>query len=352
MIKSENQIEQPHQQHLYEIYFKVFVFLPAIPQVKGEILQEVSFELLLNVLKLPFVFDNKMPNNETESETGCVENLNHIKLPPFWSSKPELWFKQIESQFFIHKINSDKSKYHLTVANLPIDIFSEVIDVINNPPNSNMYESLKGIIINRLTLSEEARLDKLISRSELGDKRPSNFFRELLQISGDKIIDEKLLIKLWRRRLPAVIDIALTASGKDDVTELLKLSDKIWESQNSKMNINEIQGPSTQTDNTFLVKFMTDFNNSCQTLLKTILDKQIKLENEVSSIKQENLSSHRRNDNQCHSCRHRSKSRNRYNNDSDKLLCSYHKRFKLKAFKCNGPPCLLYDSFKNKSKNE
>ena len=39
-----------------------------------------------------------------------VGNISKIKLPPFWHSKPEIWFTQVEAQFTISHITSDKSK--------------------------------------------------------------------------------------------------------------------------------------------------------------------------------------------------------------------------------------------------
>lgn len=283
-------------------------------------------------------------------EGNEINNIQHVKLPQFWVNKPELWFTQVESQFFIHKVLSDKAKYHLTVANLPIEIFTDVVDVIKNPPEVDLYENLKKNIINRLTLSEESRLEKLLSNSELGDRKPSNFYRELLQVSGDVTVDKNLLIKLWRRRLPQMIDIALTTSGKNDIAELLILADKVWESQNIN-HLNTIA--EVRTDS--LSRIMSEFSVNCQNIFKNISDSQNSLRKEIAILREEVLASKKDYSQQCHSCRQRSSSRGRKNNQhsDDDVICYYHRKYKKNAFKCSGKNCLLNDEFiRNKSKNE
>lgn len=286
-----------------------------------------------------------------------IENINTVRLPNFWSSKPELWFKQVESQFFINKINSDKSKYHLVISSLPIDIFSIAIDVINNPPEIDLYSNLKKTIISRLTLSEESRLEKLISNSSLGDKKPSIFYRDLLQIAGENIFDDNLIIKLWRRRLPPVIDIAISASGKDQISDLLLLSDKIWETQQNNhftesRTINSISQSNLETSGlTSLIEKMTDLTQSCQNMLKISNDNFSTIIDKIDSIQHRGHFSRNHHFSNSDN-KYRQRSRSRSNNNMQ--YCFYHRRFKKDAFKCSGPPCPMFKEFKDKniSKNE
>ena len=76
-------------------------------------------------------------------------------------------------------------------------------------------------MIDRLSLSEEKCLDDLLSESEIGDQKPSDFFRGMMVTAGgSQVVSQELLIKLWKRRLPNTISIALLASGKSDVNKL------------------------------------------------------------------------------------------------------------------------------------
>lgn len=291
------------------------------------------------------------------TENSNIDDIKHIRLTPFHVINPDLWFLQAESQFMINKITSDKNKFHLVLSNLPMEIFSNVTDIASDPPKANMYETLKKTIIQRLSLSNEKRLEKLISNSEIADGKPSFFYRELERLAGDnQIINQDLLLRLWKRRLPKHIIIAITASGKVDKTELLDLADNIWEnSQSSCNNIYSMGNASAgNLSSSAIDKSIANLTETFQKMFSKVFEKQNLLEAELNSIKNDNWHK-RRDDNQCSSCRARSSSRNRFNDrKSNKPLCNYHYRFGEKAKKCAGSSCLMFKYFNSHqdSKNE
>lgn len=210
-----------------------------------------------------------------------IEKLS-IKLPLFWSAKPDIWFMQIEAQFSLSKITSDKTKYNLVITSLPHEVIATIYDVIIKPPQIDLYENLKKILISRLSCSEEKRLDDLLLTSELGDQKPSDFYRSMLAtVGGTQMVSSELLLKLWQRKLPQTIAIALVASGKNDLDAILTIADKIWESMKSTHShkLFEVsEGPSTSVPfspiNQFdLLKAFQDLNLSCQTLVKAFSEK-------------------------------------------------------------------------------
>ena len=303
----------------------------------------------------------------TEDANGdqIIEHVSFIKLPPFWASKPEIWFAQIEAQFTLSRVTSDKTKYNLVIANLPFEIIANIYDVIANPPENNMYERIKNVLISRLSQSEEKRLDNLLSGSEMGEQKPSEFYRDMLStVGGTQMVSEELLLKLWKRRLPKAISIGLVASGKENLNELLQIADKIWESINrqtysynqklfemdnfrSKQSTSSLMPKSHESE---LLKAFTELNISVQ----TILQKQTTMESDIASLKNHfyqeqqpqccpncHVPRHRSNLNFSHSSsRQRSSSGQRTSNS----ICYYHDKYRDKALKCE-PWCLLYKSF-------
>ncbi|XP_070388851.1 uncharacterized protein [Dermacentor albipictus] len=133
-----------------------------------------------------------------------------VKLAPFWTGDPELWFVQIESQFAARRITADSTKYHHVVGNLPPATASEVRDLLLTPPAANAYQTLKEI--RRVTPTEPERLQQRLREAELGDRRPSQLLRHMQQLAGDATAsDGRLVRELFLQRLPASVRIGLTA---------------------------------------------------------------------------------------------------------------------------------------------
>lgn len=318
----------------------------------------------------------------SDLENTIVDNPNvanqqyvtSLKLPPFWMSKPEIWFTQVEAQFNVARILSDRKRYDHVIANLPMEIINNIYDIIVSPPDVDLYGNLKDVIITRLSSSEEKRLDDLLSGSQMGDKKPSEFYRFMLGIvGGSDMVSQATLIKLWKRRLPKTIYIAITASGKTEIKDIIEIADKIWESCQSNVvssfqsNISPVNLPTTVSTTSFIElsnKFNT-FSTDFQVLLNQILLKQNTLVSQIATLqgnsqqsRPSSFTSH-----QCSSCQNRPRNRsrspsgNRHKFDpSNNAVCYYHQVWKTKAFKCGGPWCTfssipLYNNNSNSQKN-
>lgn len=151
-----------------------------------------------------------------------------VKLPPFWTSDPALWFAQVESQFAARRITADHTKYHHVVANIPPATASEVRDILLAPPAEDAYRVLKETLIRRLTPSEPERLQQLLRETELGDRRPSQLLRHMQQLAGcTASLDSRLVQELFLQRLPATVRIGVTASGETDVSKIAEMADRL-----------------------------------------------------------------------------------------------------------------------------
>ncbi|XP_065297941.1 uncharacterized protein [Dermacentor albipictus] len=164
-------------------------------------------------------------NQPSDADSPTVALLD-VKLPPFWTGDPELWFVQVESQFAARRITADSTKYHHVVGNLPPATASEVRDLLLTPPAENAYQTLKEI--RRITPTEPERLQQLLREAELGDRRPSQLLRHMQQLAGDATAsDGRLVRELFLRSLPTSVRIGLTASGETDLAKMAELADKL-----------------------------------------------------------------------------------------------------------------------------
>lgn len=271
------------------------------------------------------VDDNKEPIEiSSRNEIQAVS----VKLPPFWVNSPSTWFIQAEAQFVLARVSSDTIKFHYILSALPQTAIDSVLDYIQNLPENDIYKGLKQKLIERHSLSEERRIEELLSNTELGDKKPSELYRHLNQLAGTSgTFGENLIKKLWLRRLSPVINVALIPLIKDgkDISQLAEIADKIFE-VSSGFSVSLVNAPST-------VKAVSVQNNKYEQLV-----------NEISELKrvvhgllnQGNSSSNQRSRSRSGS-RFRSGSRNAKRDTNKYPLCWYHYKFGDKARKCDKP---------------
>lgn len=275
------------------------------------------------------------------NDPGEVATLN-VKLPPFWCNCPEAWFLVAESQFAHKHITADATKYHYVVAALPAEVSTSVLDVLRKPPDAGKYDALKTKLIARHSLSEEKRLEELLSAAEQGDRKPSNFYRDMeLLTTAQTGVNPDLLFRLWLRKLTPALRVAITASSKTAIDDVLELADKLWEVSESQIHA-IAAAPSTASGN--LPPTVID-------ALSTLSISMGNLQREVADLKRQSAERFEQprehSERMCSRCRERSSSRSRRgrsrgssryrSNSSDQPLCWYHFRFGANARKCTSP---------------
>ena len=140
--------------------------------------------------------------------TGRVSAVN-IKLPPFWPSDPEVWFAQVEAQFCTRGITAQKTKFHYIIASLSQEYATEVRDIILHPPETRPYDFLREQLVKRTAISEQRRLQQLLTSEELGDRKPSQLLRRMQHRAVDA--DNALVRELFLQRLPTNVRVVPVA---------------------------------------------------------------------------------------------------------------------------------------------
>ncbi|XP_046393721.1 uncharacterized protein LOC124161444 [Ischnura elegans] len=169
-----------------------------------------------------------MATPPTDAESALQVNRVSMKLPPFWPDRPALWFAQLEIQFTLAGITSDKTMFMYAVAQLDNKYAIEVEDVITSPPETGRYAKLKDEILHRLSASRETRLRQLVEHEELGDRKPSQLLRHLRTLAGESVPDE-FIRSLWMSRLPPSTQTILATQDSVELSSVANLADKIHE---------------------------------------------------------------------------------------------------------------------------
>lgn len=270
-------------------------------------------------------------------------NAVALKLPPFWTSLPGHWFVQVESQFNLRQVVTERTKYDYVLAALPQEAVASVYDVIQQISDANAdnpindpYTRIKKALIDRHTLSEAKRIEVLLSGADLGDKKPSELFRSMKTLAGNsEFVNDKLIISLWMRRLPQMVQASLKSIPDADTNALVTMADNVFE-------ISAISNPmygSTSSSNVFAISKPSTSNSDPS--IQYLMEKNQELEFEISEIKRMvselnvNMNSRSRSNTRNRS-RSRNFSRNRQANQSG--LCWYHAKFGQNAKHCQ-PNC-------------
>lgn len=165
-----------------------------------------------------------------------------VRVPPFWAEEPEIWFAQVEGQFAISGITSDFTKFNYVIGHLDNEHSREVKDIIINPPANNKYEKLKSELIKRLSASNEKKIKQLLMHEELGDRKPSQFFRHLKGLAGVNVPDD-FLKTIWTSRLPHGIQTVLAGqSPSASIDDLADLADRVNDLASPSLNVAGVSG--------------------------------------------------------------------------------------------------------------
>ncbi|GFX04530.1 uncharacterized protein TNCV_900591 [Trichonephila clavipes] len=111
-----------------------------------------------------------------------MEDISAVKIPAFVSSDLALWFRMFEWTFELEvpkSISDERTKYNYCVAHLSPDAAMAVRDVILSPGSINPYSKLKDEVIARCGESKSQEIRRLLAGEQLGDRKPSELFRQL-----------------------------------------------------------------------------------------------------------------------------------------------------------------------------
>lgn len=153
-----------------------------------------------------------------------------VKLPPFWKGDPLVWFAQAEAQFATRAISAEATKYAHVIAALPQEVAQDIRDILINPPQKEQYTTLKAKLIERVSASEQRRVQMLLTEEELGDRKPSQLLRRMEQFLGEQKLEKGILKQLFLQRLPVNVRLILASTSEAlSLSDLADLADRIIE---------------------------------------------------------------------------------------------------------------------------
>ena len=151
-----------------------------------------------------------------------------LKLPEFWTDKPEVWFARVESQFGTKQITVDKTKFDYVVSSLDNTTAGEVEAILTAPPNDNKYDALKAALLAAFGKTQAQKDSELLSITGLGDMKPTALLRRLQSLNSDPTT---LFRAHFLALLPSEVRSVLAGREIADISDLAKAADRVMEAR-------------------------------------------------------------------------------------------------------------------------
>ena len=123
-----------------------------------------------------------------------------MKIPPFWTNDPELWFLHVDAQFAAKNIVNSKTKFNHVIAAIAPEVAVLVREIISTPPADDPYKLLRETLIERAGPTKQQLLQDVLHPQSMGDRRPSVMLQTMKQQLGQDTGD--VLRELFLKRLP------------------------------------------------------------------------------------------------------------------------------------------------------
>lgn len=177
------------------------------------------------------------------SEESSVSSINaaNLKLPPFSSTEPIIWFRRAEIQFRLKGVKKSSLKSDYVLETLPDTVFKRISSWLNNEPNEVDYERLKSTLLKRFTTTPAERTQQILDMindehaSRRGSQSPHESWEQLQSLltlpQTDAITGKNMRIdlekQLWLRTLPENIRSLLNDADDTPVEVLVKKADSL-----------------------------------------------------------------------------------------------------------------------------
>lgn len=262
--------------------------------------------------------------------------MERLELPTFWDKKVELWFAAVESQFISRRITSDSTRYHAVVAKLNQDVLSVVEHIIAQPPASDRYKAIKAALLNHFCVSQEKQFRTLISGLELSSRRPSDLLAEMNRLGGHNM-DPKFIRTLWMDRLPAHVQVALTAADGLALGAMASLADRIMEIPTDASLARVMPLSMTDPVQTNHIAAIAHPDSRLEQRLSDLSERVDELARTVTNLQGRGRSKSKRGRSRSNTPRPAHNNSEGSRNSPDGEICYYHRRFGNKADKCTIP---------------
>lgn len=275
-------------------------------------------------------------NNDAANNALTFPKITKFNLPQFAiSDDPKTWFNVAEQIFATQGVNTELEKFGFLLQCLKISDITFVKDIVNSATIADKFTQVKERLKARYGQTEADKVRKLLEGVSVpSNSMPSLILHELRQLTD---ANENILRGIWIKKLPLKIQEGIAPWTTKPIEEQVEVADLLHKANEDVKPASSVAAVGLSTNTT---------DQRIDNLLNLVHQLQI----QVAAISADRHSRsrdrsptphHRYRDNS------RSKSRFRFQPKVVNDVCTYHFKFKERAFRCM-PGCKFY---KKKSEN-
>jgi hypothetical protein len=114
-----------------------------------------------HTLVTPHFLCTLMDKDLIDFNKATPAGLISLKLPAFWIDKPVSWSVLAESQFRLHGIHREQTRYGYLLSALTKEAVSLIPDVVKHPPEHHPYSALKQSLLDSHELTDYQKIAAL-----------------------------------------------------------------------------------------------------------------------------------------------------------------------------------------------
>jgi len=179
----------------------------------------------------PAKIEEKEEQKEVNLPPAEMSGKYKVCIPDFNQSRPDLWLRQIESQFRLGKVTEEQEKFDLVFSKLPENVVSRCSDILAADFIAGDFQRLTDALLQRYGLSDPVRRNKVLDEMQYDDNsRPSQYFQDLISTAGTAV-DYSIVVDRFLKRIPVNIRTAIATSASNLLEEYRTGNTRTQESQ-------------------------------------------------------------------------------------------------------------------------
>lgn len=162
-----------------------------------------------------------------ENELISNNTANFVNLPTFDATNPQHWLRMSIYAFKAYNVTDEQQKYYLMIGALPSHIQMDAADNVK-PDLPNSFKTLCDYITKITSIPTEKRIKTLLSDTQMGDRKPSQFLRYLRELIGSEADGDSTFVRsIFLDRLPKKITMIIAPPPEQSLDSIAEIADRI-----------------------------------------------------------------------------------------------------------------------------